>query len=509
MKRIALDIELLEDLVLSARAASAGAPETLDAIPGAVLLGAAARKLYAGLSSEQAFTLFHGGAVSFGSALPLAAAEVAWPVPRCWERVKDQDDWKQGAAPAPVHLVAERIYSRLFGVPADLQTKALRDAYVTASGAYVKVRRTLRLRTAIDPDTGRAADAQLFGYEAIEAGQRFRAVLSAETAEHHDLLERAADALCGIATLGRSRSAEYGRVAISRVDADPWPQTVAATDRVYLWLVSDLCLHNLANGQPLLIPDADALGLPAGKFVPEHSSLAVRTYAPWNGKRAGRDSDRQVICAGSVLCMEQVPPLDVETIAKLRHGIGLHREHGLGRIAVQPEILAHAHPRFTASPVSQADTMPVSPALSDYERNLLDWLSAGSAAAEIVSKAETRARDLFKKWRDLLNNARYFVSDAQQVGPSAQQWGCVRDLASQYDGADLRRALFEGDDAACKPTASGWGDTIDGNRGNHGSTLCAQFKKALGDAPDARMVAAFVREAQRHARDRSKQESHA
>ncbi len=497
MTRIALDIELLEDVVLPMHAASSGAQSTLDTIPGAVLLGVAARKLYAQLAPAEAFTLFHSGAISFGTALPLHGAEVAWPMPRCWDHQKDAEDWRLDSEPA--RLNADRIYSRLHEIPENLQTKALREHYVTESGVHVKVRRTLRLRTAINPETGLAADAQLFGYEAIEAGQRFRAVLSASAPQHAALLEMAAVALCGIAYLGRSRSAEHGRVQICRVDEQPWPRTGKDSQRLHLWLLSDLCLIDDVHGQPTLMPDAQALGLSGGELLSSHSFIGVRRYSAWNAKRNGRDSERYVIRGGSVLCLDHVPTLDEMTLTRLRHGIGLHREHGLGRIAVQPALLDAGHPQFAAPASEPAQAATVPDSMSEYEQGLLAWLSAVDDAERSGRKAEADAVALFRKWRKQLDKASYFAAGTQPVGPSSSQWGGVRDIASQYDGVGLRRALFEGDGAACKPTARGWGDTTDGNRSTESSTLSAWFRKALGEAPDARMVSAFVREAQRFA----------
>src|SRR5579885_854668 len=66
MKRKVLRLTLLDDVALSERAASAGPHLGLDYIPGATLLGAAARRLYDSLSRDDAFLAFHSGKVRFG-----------------------------------------------------------------------------------------------------------------------------------------------------------------------------------------------------------------------------------------------------------------------------------------------------------------------------------------------------------------------------------------------------------------------------------------------------------
>ena len=58
MKQRSLNIELIDDCVFSAHAATQGGHESLDRIPGATLLGVAASRLYAQLSRQQAWLAF-------------------------------------------------------------------------------------------------------------------------------------------------------------------------------------------------------------------------------------------------------------------------------------------------------------------------------------------------------------------------------------------------------------------------------------------------------------------
>src|SRR5262245_58408887 len=64
-----LVIRLVDDLILSEDAASAGSPRTLRYIPGAAMLGLAASQLYDSLGND-AFRVFHSGEVRFHNAYP-------------------------------------------------------------------------------------------------------------------------------------------------------------------------------------------------------------------------------------------------------------------------------------------------------------------------------------------------------------------------------------------------------------------------------------------------------
>ena len=63
MNRIDLQLTLLEDLVVDERPATEGGHTGLDYLPGILLLGAAAARLYGQLSRADTYRLFHGGEV--------------------------------------------------------------------------------------------------------------------------------------------------------------------------------------------------------------------------------------------------------------------------------------------------------------------------------------------------------------------------------------------------------------------------------------------------------------
>lgn len=91
MNTATLELELLDDLVISARAASVGGHLSLDYIPGGTILGAAAALLYGKgpFAGDTAYRVFHSGNWRFGNGLPLDdQGRVGWPVPRAWHHTK-------------------------------------------------------------------------------------------------------------------------------------------------------------------------------------------------------------------------------------------------------------------------------------------------------------------------------------------------------------------------------------------------------------------------------------
>jgi len=66
--------------------------------------------------------------------------------------------------------------------------------------------------------------------------------------------------------------------------------------------------------------------------------MSLRRFAPWNAKLGHRDTERQVIEAGSVLAYKLRTPL--KKSAPSRQTIGAWREAGFGSVWLVPSFLA-------------------------------------------------------------------------------------------------------------------------------------------------------------------------
>lgn len=508
MRALDLILTLCNDVVASAGPATEGGHESLDYLPGSMLLGAAAARLYRELTRSDAYTLFHSGLVRFGDAVPIRGdGTPGWPMPLCWHKRKGIE-WAPGAQVARGDVRNFQFGRFRDGGP----STQLRAGHVTVDGRMLSVRKTLRMKTAIDPESGLVAEGQLFGYEAISAGQRFLARVEASSVVSDPLWRRlAAEFQAGEFRLGRSRSAEYGVVHVERVSEarrGTVPEGAVRDRQLTLWCLSDVVLVD-DHGQVTLEPHPELLGLGSGRVDWENSFLRFRRYAPWNAYRRARDLERQVICRGSVIAvaLDEVPA--PERLAALAAGVGLWREAGLGRICVNPPLLAEAEPTLTAASASRQIRREEQTA-SRPDHPLVRWLEAQRDERRSRRDAEKWAREFTDQLQHCYRGARTYAGLPEEtaVGPSPSQWGSVLAKAKEAgDPRTLRGALFDGESAMCKSTGEGWQDQFHDNRG------VRTFRNWLEDIfpEDLHAMRAFARRAlslarREHGRTAARQE---
>lgn len=522
MQRFPFQIELLEETVISSRAATVGGHESLDYIPGQTLLGACAAQLYRSLGAKR-FAVFHAGRVRFGNALPYCG-EPLFPMPLSWH----QD--KLAPASSAGHLDPECVFNFQHLEPdgwrrlkEGAQAQQIRSGYVGLTGRLFSPARALRMKTAIDTESKRAAEGQLFGYQSIPRGSRFYGAVEFDPSIDKETRREITSALQGEILLGRSRSAEYGRARLSSMEMeDPVQQRAAPGDRLTLWLLSDLALCD-PLGQPTLEPTLSNLGVESDRDDPAElidwggSYIRSRRYSPWNGYRRAPDLERWVIQQGSVITLRLPPgPTREALLAQCVDGLGLHREAGLGRVWVDPPLLApgdgeHPYrPRFDAPPDARPeDADPVhdettAPADRDAalaqaaaESPLIAWLAARQEGASRGGRAEERARRLaatFETKRQAAARFKGLPADAD-FGPSKSQWGRVLEAARIGRPDELLELLFEGDDAIVKESAEGWLERY--FEGNQAHTLAYWLKGVLAPLPSKELPRILQRLAHR------------
>lgn len=458
------DIILEQPVIISQQSATAGAHQSLDFVPGSAVLGLAASRLYASLPAESAWTLFHSGRVRFGDGLPLSAAgEPAYPVPLCWHTYKGES--ARGAGDT---LRADALFdpSRSEADPGR-QPVQLRGGYATLSGQSVTPSMESTLKTAIDPDSGMAAESQLFGYQALSAGQRFRTTIRADEDIEPALWQTLLEHLAGAARLGRSRSAQFGAVRFEATGSTAQdiaaPSAASDANMLTLWLLSDLALER--DGQPCLQPEAALLGLPEGsQWLVSESFLRTRRFSPYNAYRRGYDPERQLIARGSVLRYRVPRPLNEDERRWLDDGLGLFIEAGLGRVWINPPLLAGNRPGF--SPATRTTLRPVGGQQTVAARPtslLLDVLERRLARRSGGSLAEQAVRRLYEDLCERIREARRYKAVAPGVAlgeaPGRSQWGRLKETASNLRRPDqqdeLMRALTDADNGILR-SRSGW-----------------------------------------------------
>lgn len=431
---LAFVIDLIDPVITTADAASTGAAEALEYIPGAMLHGAAASAAYAsGIAQDKAFDLFHEGGVRFGDGLPLADdGTVGWPVPLSVHIPKGLEAWNGGKlGPEAVDLAqSER---------GDTQWKVVAAPGMTNGRERVEVERATSMRTAIDPAEGRAAPSQLFAYDYIKPPQRFLTLLNADDPA---MLDRAAKFLKGERILGRSRSAEFGRVRITDLGKVPHgtPGNADGAER-FVWCISDLWPAG-PSGQPSVLPEAAFFGAPGGRIDWSRSFAPTRRVSPYNAKWQCRGIEREVIRRGSVLCILDAPALKTGF-----RRIGFGQEIGCGWVFVSATAPLYALPGMghlnglsvTVKPDQR--TVPVAKTLN---AGLGRWLSKRRPSAMSVATHEMLAEiehhyTSSKRW------------NGKELGPAPSQWGALRTLLES--GGDIDTLLGKDGD---RKEREGW-----------------------------------------------------
>lgn len=489
MKGFDLELELLEDCVISESAATVGGHRCLDYVPGSNLLGAVAARLYKDerLQPEDRFNLFHSGKVRFGNALPLTANGAhGWPIPMCWHHGK-RKPWKRRNG----HMDADAVWhlGQVQGLPDGLQPKQLRRGYIARDGALANLELRYDVKTAIDPDTARAQNEALFGYEALPAGLTLRASIAVDEDIDDALIDILKNAFEQGLNIGRSRSAQFGRAKVRVQPQDTIDHGSFAGDELVLWLLSDLAAKD-ANGAPTLTPSAGDLGLGEGALDLEKSFLRSRRYSPYNGFRRAHDLERIVIEQGSVLVfnMTSAPPDPVEGYGYL----GVAQEVGLGRVWINPPLLSTPQPQFdTVSCGVDTDI----PAVKKPASALLDFLAWRADHAVKSAELEDRVARAVAQYSQLCNKARQLkgLDRGAFSGPSTSQWGNVIAAARNRE-EDLSASLFDERKGLCRSTMEGWQDEFWDDVTSSRTSFSSWLEALCGQQADRNFVALLARD---------------
>lgn len=436
MKTLKFKCTLLSDVILNQKAASEGANNTLDFIPGSNFLGIVAAK-YADFGNA-AMEVFHSGKVRFGDAHPVC---------------KDNDGMRTLRVPASMYYPklkkASEIcyihheYSRDKDTEGDgrnpQQLKQCRQgfyAFENGAGFKAETSTNFALKSAYDREARRSKDSQMFGYEALDKGAVFYFEVEVDS---DDLAETISAALLGERNIGRSRTAQYGLVKIEKYDFTEAQSRSPKADGYVTVYADGRLIFIDDNGEPTFRPTAKDLGLDSGEIDWERSQVRTFQYAPWNGKRKTRDADRCGIEKGSVFVISGCKAQDL----KSRY-VGAYRNEGFGRVIYNPEFLdtadnaSNGQARFklkegekeatgTKKPtLIPADKINNSPLLNYINRAIRDK-EEDEYIRKKVNKFVEDNTDRFKKDRELF----------------ASQWGAIRTIAMQYkDGKVIKDRLF-------------------------------------------------------------------
>jgi len=414
----------LSDVVLNAGTATEGHPDCLDFVPGSNFYGVMAKQYDSLKDRGQAYEIFHSGNVQFGDAHPAQDGQRALRMPAAWFYPKggtiDDGLWVHHHIPEPV-----RNKQRKEGV----QLKQVRSGFFFSNGTTFSPRSFFAVKSGYDPEKRRAEDGKLFGYNALRRGSQWQFSVHLPGPE---LVSAITDALTGEHHLGRSRSAQYGRVNITFLCEQPVQEFPEVSGEVALYIESRMALLD-AYGQATPCPSVENLALPSGsEIVWDKCQIRTVTYAPWNAKRWSRDADRVCIDKGSVLVINLGAPHTLDPV------VGAFKAEGLGQMLVNPEFLkadqnGKYQEKWKETEEANAEVGVFAPvSKSDSDDLVLSWLDA-QQKVDMADKEILRCVNAFVK-----NHAETF----EHI--TISQWGQVRAVATKAEHVNaLVVALFE------------------------------------------------------------------
>ena len=505
MSRITLDIELIDDVVLPRNIATSGAADTHDFIPGSVLLGVFAGRCYGAADkfgdSHDAYgvlsDLFQSGKVRFLDALPLDDRhQPCVPVPLSMHRpkaitgdAKPAYDLSVEARPEGVQLVQMRSGYLL---RADGAARNSGEASGYFDAGVVQPSTSYMMRTAINEKTGRAREAQLFGYASLSAGQKFRGAIDFDD---DDQLRKQVDTMLGLLfdkdntariRVGRSKKAEYGRARLVRSQDTGSVDKVAQQSSCRVVLVSDLAAFD-QFGQPTFAPTPQELGLSdAVTFEDAKCFVCFRSYAPYNAALGKREPERHVIERGSVLTFKGLTDADHELMSS---GLGAYRQQGLGQVLVCDDktplvntVAADKREDQVEHDLAQAMTGAAVQDVADSEADTtflmwLDQIAGGNRLVDIDF-----IDGLVAEWGKAYPSARtiFGASDDVLIGPTRRQWSRIRSEARKNPKLDhLRQVLFDADNAICGESDTDWSLKTALRSGSDGSGAMLRMRDIL------------------------------
>jgi len=444
---VTVTFTLLDDTVLSAGNATVGAHRTLDYIPGSALLGASAAELFRSLPAADVAAMLAQGKIRFGNAYPVHGEEHGIPVPFAWHRINSgRDD-----SLTVLNLAREQVVST------DPVQQIRRGYYVedTAGSSIHRVRTTHKLKTAVSEklsDYEISREGQLFGYEAISAGQKFRATIEVDpefdTAPEVLRLLRSVFGV-GRIRLGRSKGTEYGRVEcrVEATAATAASFTVPADKEIFILALSDLALTD-EYGYPKLVPEPRDFGdnFKHWKTSKRRSFLRHRRYALWNLKRRGPDLERQVICKGSVIVLSPPERREAGSKCEMPVRIGAGQAEGLGQLLINPAFLQlnskNLHYSQAAKWHSEAGIEPLP---DDLDDGFSEWILDRHAQQRQIVDAAKLALQWTEDWTQKRGKAKIFRKPTQWrriievIRVSADKSELTRNLNEMFNKGKMQK----------------------------------------------------------------------
>jgi hypothetical protein len=429
MKTVTFKCTLLSDLVFNLKTATEGNQQTLDYIPGSAIYGLVAGKFYNEYIAQNGIDIFHSGGIIFSDAHPLHNGKRTYRTPAWWYH-------KKGSG------FSEGIYSPFYKAKdGEPQLKQCRSGYISliSDGLFTDIvpKKRFSIKSAYDSKARRAEESKMFGYQALVKGTEWGFEMSYND-EFQTEAQQIQKFLIGVKPIGKSKSAEYGliNIEISSIDADTVSSDNSGKDYCLLYADSRLAFFD-NNGQPTFMPAPDQLGVINGDIMWNYSQIRTMQYAPFNGKRKTRDTERFCIEKGSVFCIKKKKGFLIKP-GETSGYVGYFKSEGFGRLMVDPAFLNNDEEgkinwKYDENPEQKPQIINNEMVtLSGQEAIIFEFL-------EREKQIELMNEVVIKKVNEFVNkNLSKFRGEK-----FSSQWGTIRSIAAKSKNKqELEASLF-------------------------------------------------------------------
>ncbi|MEY4503773.1 MAG: hypothetical protein RL154_65 [Pseudomonadota bacterium] len=420
MKELSFQVKFLSDIVLPATSNTQGKIEQLDFIAGSNFLGMVAKN-YNNFSDS--FDIFHSGKVRFGDGHILKDGKITYKMPLSIFKEKNDES-----------IVKNQITESLDCL---IQAKQLRNGYITQDKEQVFIDYVYSQKSAYDKTKRRSKDSQMYGYSAIKKGLTWQFVVKIDTISPED--EKLIIKTLETSTrLGKSKSAEYGQVAIKFIGSEVLTSQNCETKvslpngEVVLYCNSRLALVDKC-GNPTYELKYLCDGLTEANISYDKTQIRTSAFTPYNTARQTKDYERVCINKGSVIVLKNISK---EQLEELKNGVGAYLSEGFGDIIINPNFLLEANFTFVPKPKDE---------LKQDERQQITKTFEDKTVQFLVNRHNTAINML-----NIANEVAVFVKEhkngkLKNIKPS--QWGNIRSIASSnQDGfiENIKTYIYNG-----------------------------------------------------------------
>ncbi|OHE05232.1 hypothetical protein [Sulfurimonas sp. RIFOXYB12_FULL_35_9] len=414
MRELVFQVEFKSDIVLPASSNTEGKIDQLDFIAGSNFLGMVAKEYPTFQKRSTNFDIFHSRKVRFGDGHILKDGKMTYKIPYSYFHKKLET--------TPVfnhHFLDDKDFENLG------QLKQLREGYITKDKEQIFVDYVYSQKSAYDKTNRRSLDSNMYGYKAIKKGSVWQFTVKVDEAISSEDEKLIIDTLKSSSRLGKSKSAEYGEVAIEFIRSEV--STSLNDEAKALLPNSELVLY--CNSRLALV---DECGNPTYdlkylcdrvEVVYEKTQIRTSTFTPYNGARATKDYERVCINKGSVIVLKNATESQLDTIKK---GVGAYLGEGFGEIIINPSFLMKKE--FSLQKECKAEK----------KKNKREKLDINTKDNTVLFLQNRHNQNI-----DMLNIANQ-VADFIKINPQKEklnsQWGAIRALTNQ---AKTEKELYD------------------------------------------------------------------